>query len=176
MPATRPDPRSRWQSRRWAAAPAGAAASTLIALATLSGCAASIHVVPAPDAANPVCASVVLALPQSLAGLHRISTTSQGTAAWGDTTTSVVLRCGVTPLGPTTDPCVTITDAAGTSVDWVVTANGSRAGGSWTFVTYGRTPSVELTIPQALAAEQPDTILMEVGQAADVVPPTRACT
>jgi hypothetical protein len=133
-------------------------------------------VVPAPDAANPVCASVVLALPEVLAGLHRISTTSQGTAAWGDTTTSVVLRCGVTPLGPTTDPCVTITGTAGTSIDWVVTANGSRAGGSWTFVTYGRTPSVELTIPQSLATDQPDTILMAVGQAAAVVPPHRACT
>ena len=151
-------------------------ASTLIVLATLSGCAASIHVVPAPDAANPVCASVVLALPEALAGLHRISTTSQGTAAWGDTTTSVVLRCGVTPLGPTTDPCVTITDAAGTSVDWVVTSDGSRAGGTWVFVTFGRTPSVELTIPQSLAADQPDAILMEVGQAAAVVHPERACT
>ncbi|HUX69455.1 MAG TPA: DUF3515 domain-containing protein [Cellulomonadaceae bacterium] len=172
MPATRPDRRSQWHPRRRA----GVVASVLIASVTLSGCASSIHVVPAPDAANPVCASVVLALPEVLAGLHRISTTSQGTAAWGDTTTSVVLRCGVTPLGPTTDPCVTITDIAGTSVDWVVTANGSRAGGSWTFVTYGRTPSVELTIPQSLAADQPDTILMEVGQAADVVPPQRACT
>ena len=30
-----------------------------------------------------------------------------------------MLRCGVEPLPPTTDRCVTADDGAGTSVDWV---------------------------------------------------------
>ena len=49
-------------------------------------------------------------------------------------------RCGLDPLGPTTDGCVTVDE-----VDWVVhtLSDGSVA------TTYGRDPAVEVLAPSA---------------------------
>ena len=88
---------------------------------------------------------------------------------------AIVLRCGVTPLGPTTDQCVTVTDDGGASVDWVVTADGSGPSGSWVFMTYGRTPAVEVTVPKQLAGDRPDGLLVDIGAAVHPIAPTRSC-
>ena len=141
----------------------------------LAGCTSAVQVDPAPSAADPVCAEVILSLPGELAGLPRVPTTSQATAGWGSPQAAIVLRCGVAPMGPTTDPCVTVTDPTGGSVDWVVTADGTHADKTWTFVTYGRIPAVEVTVPQSLAGDKPDGLLMDVGSAVRHTAPLRTC-
>jgi hypothetical protein len=95
----------------------------VVGVLTLGGCAVTVPVDVAPDATEPVCASVVLAMPDSLGdGLPQRDTTAQATTAWGDPASPVVLRCGVEPLGPTTEHCQTVETPGGASVDWVVVA------------------------------------------------------
>lgn len=97
-------------------------------LPLLAGCASTVGVAVAPDAADPACARVVLALPESLGdGLEELRTTSQATWAWGDPTDPVTLRCGVAVPGPTTEQCVTMETASGTSIDWLVQADAAPA-------------------------------------------------
>lgn len=87
---------------------------------------------------------MLLATPDTVGGIERSRTTSQGTTAWGEAT----FRCGITPPPPSTDRCVT---ASG--IDWLsldasdprVPADATE--GAWTFLSYGRVPAVELVIP-----------------------------
>jgi hypothetical protein len=134
-----------------------------VLLLALSGCASAVDVDPAGDAANARCADVMIALPPTVAENDQRETTSQATSAWGDPS-KVVLRCGVTVPGPTTDPCVTVND-----VDWVV-REGDPA---WTATTYGRDPAVEVLFdPDEVASS---TVLVELGDAVSRIGQTRAC-
>jgi len=130
----------------------------------------------APHAADPVCASVVLALPEDLDDLPRVRTSSQATVAWGDPTDPVVLRCGVEPPGPTTDQCVTAADDA-SSVDWIAVSGPADESGAadWTFTTYGRSPAVEVQVPASVTATRSTSFLLELGQAISQVEQTRRC-
>ncbi|WP_422933463.1 DUF3515 family protein [Sinomonas sp. P47F7] len=105
-------PRSR--PRAAALARASALAPALALAAALSACSAPVSVEAASDAANPACAPEMIALPDSIGDAALRKTTSQATAAWGDPS-AVVLRCGVSSPGPTTDRCVTVN-----GVDWVI--------------------------------------------------------
>lgn len=125
----------------------------------------------APHAADPLCADVVLALPQDLGAMPRLRTGSQATVAWGEESDPVVLRCGVEPPGPTTDPCVTADDGAA-SVDWVSVEDSD---GTWTFTTYGRSPAVEVVVPASVAAASSTSFLLDLGPAVARVAQTRAC-
>lgn len=149
----------------------GALATTLLA-----GCSSPVTVPPAPGAADPACAEVILALPQELDGMPRLRTGAQATAAWGDRGAPVVLRCGVDPPGPTTDPCLTADDGA-TAVDWVAAEGPPDADGatSWTFTTYGRSPAVEVHLPASVAATRSSSFLLELGPAVSRVEQTRSC-
>lgn len=148
--------------------PALPRAARVLVLATalmlgLSGCASAVDVDPADEAANARCADVMIALPPTVADNGQRATNSQATSAWGDPS-KVVLRCGVTVPGPTTDPCVSVND-----VDWVV-REGEPA---WTATTYGRDPAVEVLFdPDEVASS---TVLVELGDAVSRVPQTRAC-
>ncbi len=134
----------------------------VLALA-LAGCSGTVSVDAAEDAANPRCADVMIALPPVVAEHEQRDTDSQATSAWGEPS-QVVLRCGVTPPGPTTDPCVTVDD-----IDWVV-REGDPA---WTATTYGRDPAVEVLFdPEEVASS---TVLVELGSAVAQVEQTRAC-
>ena len=85
-------------------------------------------------------------------------------AAWGDP--AVVARCGLDPLGPTTDDCVSVD-----GVDWVVRtlSDGSAA------TTYGRDPAIEVLAP---AAYGPVPLLLPAFSAAAGALPTngRRCS
>jgi hypothetical protein len=152
------------------------AALTTAGLLLVTGCTATVPVPAAPHAADPVCAEVVLALPRDLEGLERLRTDSQATVAWGDPSAPVVLRCGVEPPGPTTDQCVTADDGAA-SVDWVTRTGPEQPDGSadWTFVTYGRSPAVEVHVPAAVTAARSTSFLVELGPAVARVDATRSC-
>lgn len=122
------EPVSRFPRRRPARTAAGVAALALAGVPLLAGCASTVGVAVAPDAADPACARVVLALPESLGdGLEELRTTSQATWAWGDPAEPVTLRCGVAVPGPTTEQCVTMETASGTSIDWLVQADAEPA-------------------------------------------------
>lgn len=130
----------------------------------------------APYAADPLCAEVVLALPESLGDLPRLDTSSQATVAWGDRTDPVVLRCGVEPPPPTTDPCVTAEDGS-TSVDWIAVEGTDEETGdtAWTFTTYGRSPAVEVRVPSAVTSTRSTSFLLDLGPAVSRVEQTRQC-
>ena len=132
-----------------------------------AGCAGAVDVDPAPGAAEQGCAEVMATLRgggyDDLAGRERRSTGAQSTAAWGDP--PVVLRCGVEPPGPTTDPCLHVD-----GVDWVV-----RETKEWTvFTTYGRRPALEVSLP-AEDREGTDALLAAVGRLAEELPQVRRC-
>ncbi len=139
---------------------------------------------------------MILALPASLGdGLERVDTTSQATAAWGESNDAVVLRCGVEPPGPTTEQCVTLETASGATVDWLVQAesapaDAATAGAStaptpdpalnpgdsdWTFLTYGRDPAIEVTVPAAVVADRSTSFLDALVPAVSKVPADRSC-
>lgn len=154
----------------------GLVAGVLTAGLVLSGCTRAVDVPAAPFAADPLCASVVLALPEDLAGLPRLRTGSQATVAWGDPTDPVVLRCGVPPPGPTSDPCVTAEDGTA-SVDWLEVAGEEDPDGGrpWRFTTYGRSPAVEVLVPASVTSTRSTSFLLDLGPAIATVEQRRSC-
>ncbi|MGP5587355.1 DUF3515 domain-containing protein [Glutamicibacter ardleyensis] len=129
-----------------------------------AGCASLAAVEPASDAGNPVCAEMMVILPQFIGDAERRSTNSQATATWGDPS-QVVLRCGVEVPGPTTDPCVSVNE-----VDWIAHEGED---GVWTLTTYGRTPATEVVLdPQVIPSS---TVLASLSQAASRIPAQGAC-
>lgn len=153
----------------------GAWAPAVALVAAVAGCASAVPVTAAPYAADPLCAEVVLALPAELAGMPKVTAGGQATAAWGDRRDPVVLRCGVEPPAPTTDPCVTADDGDH-AVDWVAVAGPEVDGSSpWTFTTYGRSPAVEVVVPASVTAAHSTSFLIDLGPAISRVEQTRFC-
>jgi len=103
----------------------------------LAGCAPAVALEPAADAVDPVCASVVVALPETVGGLDSRETNAQGTGAWGDPA-SVILRCGVPSPDPTSSECLLVD-----GIDWIRDDSNDP---NFAFTTYGRTPAVEVII------------------------------
>lgn len=145
---------------------------TAAALLVLTGCARDVPTAPAPSASDPVCAQVLQATPGVLGGADQRATTSQASRAWGDP--AITLRCGVEPLGPTTDRCITVTGVDGVSIDWVVAENDDVVGtgedadterGRFMFTTYGRTPAIEVIVPVEYAGTDSTAILVDLGPA-----------
>lgn len=147
-----------------------------LAVLALAGCTSPVPVQVAPHARDPVCADVVLALPQDLEGMARLGTTSQATVAWGDPSAPIVLRCGVEPPPPTTEACVSADDGS-ISIDWV-TQTGPElpsGGAEWTFTTYGRSPAIEVYVPAEVTAERSTSFLVDFNTAVAKIEQTRFC-
>ncbi|SLM99496.1 Protein of unknown function (DUF3515) [Brevibacterium sp. Mu109] len=141
---------------------AGVAAAA--ALVTLAGCTSMLVVDPAEDAADPDCALPMLLMPDELNELQQRTTSSQGTTAWGEPA-SVIVRCGVAPPAPTTDPCVNVD-----GVDWVQVRADED---TWQFVTYGRTPAVEVLVTPTEVSGA--TALASVSSAVSDIEQTAEC-
>jgi Protein of unknown function (DUF3515) len=90
----------------------------------------------AKEAGAAHCRRIIGAAPDSLGGLSRWDTDAPGVAVWGDR--AIVLRCGVTPPGPTDDPCFAVN-----GVDWVIDQQQSTHTRK-VIVTYGRTPATQV--------------------------------
>lgn len=144
---------------------ARAACAGLLLAASLSACSPVVDVDAAPDAVNPSCAEVMIALPRQVAGNELRETNSQGTAAWGDPS-QVVLRCGVDIPGPTTDACASVND-----IDWIIRE--STENDIWTATTYGRNPAVEVLFDPNVVASS--TVLVDLGGAVSQVEQTEQC-
>ena len=128
----------------------------------------------APYAADPVCATVLFATPDAVGGIDRGRTTAQATTAWGR---EVTLRCGLEPPPPSTDRCITVG-----GVDWLsLDASDPRVpdyarSDAWTFLTYGRTPAIEVVISSAAVGEGSVTdLLAQFTPAVEAIEADRAC-
>jgi hypothetical protein len=131
--------------------------------AGLAGCSPAVDVKPAQDAANPACAPMMVALPETIGDARIRKTNSQATAAWGEPS-RLILRCGVNVPGPTTDRCVTVN-----GVDWVI----KEGDPVWTLTTYGREPATEILLdPDTISSA---TVLADLAGAASKIEATRQC-
>jgi len=117
--------------------PIRAALLAPLLLLALSACSAAVALQPAEDATDPDCARVVVALPDTVAGLDARETNAQGTGAWGSPA-YVLLRCGVPAPPPTSAECVRLD-----GIDWIRNSDDDP---NFVFTTYGRTPAVEVII------------------------------
>lgn len=139
---------------------------TSAAVATLSACTPAVDVAPAQASADPNCSPMMVALPQTLQDFTLRETSSQGTAAWGDPA-KIVLRCGVTPSQPTTEPCATVD-----GVDWLIQQTGQDPD-QYTALTYGRTPATAVTFRRTEVASS--TILGQLASAVSKTPQQHKC-
>ena len=121
---------------------------------------------PGPFADNPRCADVISRAPETVLSKSRDDVTGDGVAAWGDG--SIVLRCGVTPLTPTTNLCVTVN-----GVDWVLDEERAKKDGVQVLTTYGRDPAVEVTV-EGDASKAGDA-LVDVNRAVRGIPQKSKC-
>lgn len=137
----------------------GAVAATLLA-----GCAGTVSLQAAADATDPACADVIVRLPDTVAGEERRTTDAQATGAWGDPA-SVLLHCGVPPIGPTTLPCGNVN-----GVDWIVDNTNDP---TYVFTTYGRTPAVEVVLDYDAVGGT--SALDDLRQAVQSIPQTAQC-
>jgi hypothetical protein len=142
--------------------------SALVSCAAVFGvtaCTATVVIDPAPYAADPQCASVMLGIPEVVGGLSLRPTSSQATAAYG-ASAMITMRCGVTPPGPSTERCVAI-DTPSASQDWLVTENDT----SWIAVSFGRSPATEVVIPKIRADKAVSEVLAQLSPAASLAKP-----
>lgn len=149
-----PAPRSRPPVRTVAAALA--VPGLLLGLAACG----TVRVPAGPEAADPACADVVVGAPPELLGLERHETSSQGTVAWGSGEDTVVLRCGVTPPGPTTERCTRLGTEGELTIDWIV----REQDGVVFYTTYGRLPAIEVSVPRSVAPDQPSAAALDLAQ------------
>jgi hypothetical protein len=131
----------------------------------LAACASAVPVPAAPYASDPECARVMLAAPESLGGLPMRATTSQATAAYGEDF-AIIVRCGVEPPGPSDEPCVEVTTGS-TTLGWLI----SERDDAWVAVSFGRSPTVEATIPKVRADNAVGDLLAELSPSAALAPP-----
>lgn len=144
-----------------------AVALALVAAAALSGCATTVDLEPAEGANDPACAEVSVRLPGSVAEQPRRWTDAQATGAWGAPDSSVLLRCGVTPPGPTEAKCITLG-----GVDWIVDESQAP---KYLVTSYGRVPAVEVFIDNESVS--PNDVLSQLGVVvAAGTTQERACT
>ncbi len=143
------------------------AGAVVAALAVVAGCASTVPVSAGPSSTDPHCSNVLVTLPDQVGGLTRREVTSQATAAWAgaDQAQAVRLRCGITPPGPTIDPCTVVG-----GVDWVV----DEHSGQIRYRTFGRVPAVEIDVPPT-HQDGLDTLLSAISGALAPLPATATC-
>jgi hypothetical protein len=110
-------------------------------------------------AGSAACRSAAAHWPKTVGGQSRepTSSSSEAVRAWGDP--AVIARCGLAPIGPTTDQCINVS-----GIDWVAhkLTDGVR------FTTYGRSPAIEILVPSAYKPEP--LLLPAFGAAASTIP------
>jgi len=147
------------------------AAVVLLGAALLGGCAATVHMEPADDANNPLCAEVIVSLTnlQSLAGEDRIWTDAQATAAWGSSGAAILLTCGLDKPAPTSElQCVTLE-----GVDWLVDASETP---KLRLTTYGREPAVQLYVDTEVVSSNDVISTRGLVGAVSAIPADGKCT
>jgi len=140
------------------------AALAALAALGLAGCAQALVVDAAPYAADPDCARIMLAIPDTVGGLGVRGTSSQATTAWGEDF-PIIARCGVELPGPTAESC-TVVDIPAANIGWLIAEDGE----DWVATTFGHSPAMELRVPKARADQAVGDVLAEVSSAAALAP------
>jgi hypothetical protein len=130
-------------------------------LLMITACGGSDTIKPAAHADDPACSVLVNALPVAVLGQPINQVNVAGVGSWGDP--AIVLRCGVTPPGPTTHQCLQVD-----GLDWVY----SETKEAYTFITYGRNPGVEVTVPLSVPRTNASSALVDLATAVKPVPTT----
>ncbi|WP_246030967.1 DUF3515 family protein [Rhodoluna limnophila] len=141
------------------------AGALLLATISLTGCATTVTLDPAPLANDPNCAEVIVRLPELVGDQSERPTNAQATAAWGDPA-SVLLRCGLEPVLVSDLPCVT---AGG--VDWLVDESEKP---SYRFISFARTPGTEIIVDSNTISGI--TALEALGPAVQNIEASKTCT
>jgi hypothetical protein len=125
----------------------------------LGGCSSGVEVSVPAGASSPACAAVAARWPTTVGGKAAVETSPADPAvhAWGDP--PVIARCGLPEPGPTTDQCLGVS-----GVDWVA----HRLSDGVRFITYGRSPAVEVLVPSDYGPEP--LLLGAFTRAAQAVP------
>ena len=118
----------------------------------------------APSARDAGCTSLLTRLPSTLLGRSKGSTEVRGAAVWGKP--AIVLRCGVTPPGPSSDLCINVN-----GVDWLFTESKQF----YLFTTYGRTPALEVTVPHQIDRTRASGATAQLTEAVKSLKVTRHC-
>jgi hypothetical protein len=126
----------------------------------LGGCSRD-PVTAAPRAGDPACGAALARLPHTVLGHARRSSSAAGTAVYG--APEIVVRCGVTPLGPTQLRCLSLND-----VDWVIDDRGDPL----VFTTFGRSPALEVRIPASYPVANDSGALVDLQPVAEALPKT----
>ena len=146
--------------------------TAVLTVVALGGCARTIGVEVAPNATDPTCAEIMLAVPEDLgADLPKVPTNAQATAAWGEPGGAVTMRCGVDQVGPSAE-CQHVDSGDGVPVDWIVTTDDE---GTWSFITYGREPAVEVIVPPTVTEDHSTSFIADLSGAVKQVPATKEC-
>ena len=145
----------------------------LLGTALLGGCSTTVHLEPAEDADNPLCAEVSVGLQNvaSIADKDRRWTDAQATGAWGDPgePSAIILRCGVAVPAPTSElQCVTLE-----GVDWLVDASDTPF---LRLTTYGRDPAVQLYIDTGAVSSNDVISTRTLVGAVTAIPAEAKCT
>ncbi|MEU6279943.1 DUF3515 family protein [Streptomyces sp. NPDC047028] len=118
----------------------------------------------ARGAGDEHCRQVTRKAPERLAGKERRSVGLAGVIVWGGQ--DVILRCGVTALTVTKDPCF---EADG--VDWVLDTRQSTPDRQ-VLVTFGRAPATQVAIRSGVAT---DEALVDLSHLVAAAPKTDEC-
>ncbi|WP_298039005.1 DUF3515 family protein [uncultured Microbacterium sp.] len=148
-----------------------APAVVLLGAAMLAGCSSTVHLEPAADSNNPLCAEVMVSLKtvNSVAEQERRWTDAQATAAWGSPTSSILLTCGLDKPAPTSElQCVTME-----GVDWLVDATDTP---KLRLTTYGREPAVQLYVDTGVVSSNDVISSRGIVGAVTSIPATNECT
>lgn len=146
----------------------------LLGSALLGGCASTVHLEPAENANDPLCAEVSVGLQNaaSIADQDRRWTDAQATAAWGEsgeTASSILLRCGVEVPAPTSElQCVTLE-----GLDWLVDASETPY---VRLTTYGRDPAVQLYVDTGVVSSNDVISNRALVGAVGAIPADGRCT
>jgi len=145
------------------------AAAIAVAALVLAGCTGGADepdLSAAPGGGTAACASLVARVPGTVLDRARSTPQAAGVAAWGDP--PIVLRCGVdAPAGPTSDPCLAVD-----GVDWLF-ENPAAGDEPASFLSYGRTPAVRVTVPGA--REDASGALVDLAPALAPLPAAEHC-
>lgn len=148
-------------------------AVVLLGAAVLSGCTTTVHLEPADDANNPLCAEVSVGLQNAgnVADKARRWTDAQATGAWGNPgeDAAILLRCGVAVPAPTS----TLQCASLEGIDWLVDASETPF---LRLTTYGRDPAVQLFIDTSAVSSNDVISNRAIVGAITSIPATSKCT
>ncbi|HCS61691.1 MAG TPA: DUF3515 domain-containing protein [Microbacterium sp.] len=148
-------------------------AAVLLGAALLSGCSTTVHLEPADDANNPLCAEVSVGLQNAgnVADKERRWTDAQATGAWGSPgeDSAIILRCGVAVPAPTS----ALQCASLEGIDWLVDASETPF---LRLTTYGRDPAVQLFIDTGAVSSNDVISNRALVGAITSIPVTGKCT